>query len=1000
LFLHLAERVSQPVWIALQDGAWEYANPNWQDYTGLSLDDSTGLGWTQAVHLEDVADCKARWLQGTSGSAPFELEFRARATDGTYRWFNARAERLAECAGSEGRWLAVAIQVEGPKALEGEVDLLPEERFRASVETLLDCFGVFTAVRDPAGRIVDFRIDYLNAAACRNNRRTLQEQVGKRLLELLPAHIETGLFDAYCRVVETGEPFDRVMQFYADNYNGRHEARWFDIRASRLGDGFVAAWRDITERVAEQKAAEDQLRESESRFRTMADGLPLMIWVHDAAGEQEFVNRTFCEFFGIRPEQAAGSGWQLLMHPEDGPAYTEAFLACVRERRPFHAEVRVRNAQGEWRRIESWARPRFSDAGEFRGFVGTSADVTEQHAAHEALKRRELTFRRLAEANLVGVCFSNSKGVMSWVNDEMLRMMSRSRADFDAGRVNCTDCIPMEFRGEHERLRERLLRDGYVSGYESAFLKPDGTRTPFLGAMVRVKPGDDVHICVALDLSAIRAAQAAVLDSEERLRFALRCADAGAWDWDILSGAIVWSEGNYRLYAVDPAQGPPTYAVWEGKVHPEDRARANAAVEEVVSGRVSEFRVEFRVIPEPGRERWLLALGRAERAQDGTALRMVGINLDITERKQAELALEATEARLRLALEASQTGIWTWDMRTDAVTWTREAYAIHGIAEDAFDGTAQGFGRLVHPDDAERVWQTAHAAVAARTYYSCEFRIIRPSGEVRWVSNLGRATYDPAGSPERMTGTITDITERKRAEQVLREADRRKNEFLATLAHELRGPLAPLRMGLHLLGAAADPETAEQTRDMMNRQVVHLARLIDDLLDVSRISRGKLELRRARVPLAEILEHAQEMVRPHVESRGHEVAMQLPAEPVELYADPVRLAQVFSNLLHNACKYSDKGGRIAVRVTRQGPWAVVLFKDEGIGIAPEDLPYVFGLFSQVAGGSHRAQGGLGIGLSLARSLVEMHGGTISAHSEGAGMGSQFTVSLPVADAGS
>jgi PAS domain S-box-containing protein len=688
------------------------------------------------------------------------------------------------------------------------------------------------------------------------------------------------------------------------------------------------------------------------------------------------------------------------MHPEDGPAYTEAFLACVRERRPFHAEVRVRNAQGEWRRIESWARPRFSDAGEFRGFVGTSADVTEQHAAHEALKRRELTFRRLAEANLVGVCFSNSKGVMSWVNDEMLRMMSRSRADFDAGRVNCTDCIPMEFRGEHERLRERLLRDGYVSGYESAFLKPDGTRTPFLGAMVRVKPGDDVHICVALDLSAIRAAQAAVLDSEERLRFALRCADAGAWDWDILSGAIVWSEGNYRLYAVDPAQGPPTYAVWEGKVHPEDRARANAAVEEVVSGRVSEFRVEFRVIPEPGRERWLLALGRAERAQDGTALRMVGINLDITERKQAELALEATEARLRLALEASQTGIWTWDMRTDAVTWTREAYAIHGIAEDAFDGTAQGFGRLVHPDDAERVWQTAHAAVAARTYYSCEFRIIRPSGEERWVSNLGRATYDPAGRPERMTGTITDITERKRAEQVLREADRRKNEFLATLAHELRGPLAPLRMGLHLLGAAADPETAEQTRDMMNRQVVHLARLIDDLLDVSRISRGKLELRRARVPLAEILEHAQEMVRPHVESRGHEVAMQLPAEPVELYADPVRLAQVFSNLLHNACKYSDKGGRIAVRVTRQGPWAVVLFKDEGIGIAPEDLPYVFGLFSQVAGGSHRAQGGLGIGLSLARSLVEMHGGTISAHSEGAGMGSQFTVSLPVADAGS
>jgi signal transduction histidine kinase/ActR/RegA family two-component response regulator len=242
----------------------------------------------------------------------------------------------------------------------------------------------------------------------------------------------------------------------------------------------------------------------------------------------------------------------------------------------------------------------------------------------------------------------------------------------------------------------------------------------------------------------------------------------------------------------------------------------------------------------------------------------------------------------------------------------------------------------------------------------------------------------------------TVALQHKRAEAVLQETDRRKDEFLAILAHELRNPLAPLRNALHVLRLASpNPETLEHTRGIMERQVQQMVHLIDDLLDISRITRGKVELRKERVELAAAIQDALEACRPLIEAAGHDLAVSLPPEPIVLDADPTRLAQVFSNLLNNAAKYTPRGGSIRLTAERQGDEVVVKIRDTGIGIPADMLPRVFEMFTQVDRSLERSQGGLGIGLSLVRGLIELHGGSVEARSEGPGRGSELLVRLPV-----
>jgi signal transduction histidine kinase len=271
-------------------------------------------------------------------------------------------------------------------------------------------------------------------------------------------------------------------------------------------------------------------------------------------------------------------------------------------------------------------------------------------------------------------------------------------------------------------------------------------------------------------------------------------------------------------------------------------------------------------------------------------------------------------------------------------------------------------------------------------------RVLKQAGTER---ELAESRVRTKAAQERQELLEREIAERKRAEEALKEADRRKDEFLAMLAHELRNPLAPVRSALHILRLDdSDGERRRQTYDLLERQIEHLVRLVDDLLDVSRITRGKINVQKVRVDLASVAARAIEGSRPTIKERGHTLEVTLPNEPVAVTADPLRLAQVIWNLLNNAAKYTPEDGRIWLTAAAEGSEAVVRVRDTGVGIPSEMLPKVFDLFTQVDRAIDRSLGGLGIGLTLVRRLTELHDGTVEAFSGGAGQGSEFVVRLP------
>jgi PAS domain S-box-containing protein len=505
-----------------------------------------------------------------------------------------------------------------------------------------------------------------------------------------------------------------------------------------------------------------------------------------------------------------------------------------------------------------------------------------------------------------------------------------------------------------------------------------------------------VEMRTAEAVAASRAAQY----SEERLRQALAGARAGVWEYDFLRYESRWSPEMFELHGLEPGQGSPTTKQFMAFVHPEDRPATVSASRDATE-RGGPFELEFRVIrPDDGRVVWINCKGVVDHDRDGRAVATRGVNQDVTVRKSIEQALRDSEKRIRVANEAAGLGTYVADLQTGRIRYGPYLCQVLGLPPGTETPLRDGL-RFVHPDDREKLRAALEAASdpAGDGRSKLELRVVRPGREVRWYSFSAQFDFQdtPRGRvPVGQVGAIFDITERKLAETALQEADRRKDQFLATLAHELRNPLAPLRNGLQLLQISRDDgEVTEKVHEMMNRQVNHLVRLVDDLLEVSRITRGKILLRREPSDLSTLVRNAVETARPLIETGRHTLELELLPERLIVDADPVRLVQVFANLLNNAAKFTEPAGKISVSMARDGASAVVRIRDNGVGISAEMLPRVVDVFVQADEGQSRSQGGLGIGLSLARTLVEMHGGSIEAHSSGVGAGSEFSVRLPL-----
>jgi len=537
------------------------------------------------------------------------------------------------------------------------------------------------------------------------------------------------------------------------------------------------------------------------------------------------------------------------------------------------------------------------------------------------------------------------------------------------------------FSMEHRVIR----RDGstrwlYVKK-QVAFGEVGGTRRPVTGVLA------------AVDITDRKVADEQLRASEEFNR-SLMCGTADCVKVLDTDGRLLHMNvpGLCTLEIDDfgPLCGQPWTTLWPAHMHSE----IQRAITSASTGITHVFQA-FRPTAK-GRPRWWdVAVSAVRNPVNGQVVRLLVVSRDITNRKQAEATLVARERELRTLADN------TPDILTRFDRDLRHVFVNAAIERATGRPVADILGKtnrdLEMPADLCDQWDAAVRNVFdAGHNKSLDFTYDTPAGPRLFTARLV-PEFDADGRVEFVLGVTTDVTERKHLEEALHDAARRKDEFLATLAHELRNPLAPIRNGLQVMRMSpAGSPAVVKAREMMERQLGHMVRLVDDLMDVSRINSGKVELKREKLQIRALLDHAIEVSRPLVEAGGHTLTVKVSDEPVWVDGDLTRLAQVVSNLLNNAAKYTPNGGHIALSAGVEGDEVVIDVTDTGTGISPDMLPKVFDLFSQVDRTLDRAQGGLGIGLSLVNKLLEMHGGTVTAQSPGLGLGSTFTVRLPLA----
>ena len=789
--------------------------------------------------------------------------------------------------------------------------------------------------------------------------------------------------------------------FAADRANGLSESigvvLYFGLSAAIIafGESNRNARRRLEEDVARRKEAEERLHQQRQWLRVTLASIGDAVIATDVTGRVSFLNPMAEALTGWTQAEAAGVALEhvfAVIHessrrPVESPA-ARALTHGTAVGESNHTLLVARD--GTERAVDDSAAPIRDESGDVIGAVLIFRDVGEKRRAERALEMNEARKAAILATALDAIITIDHEGkVVEW-NPAAERTFGYTRRDV-LGWPLAELIVPPSLREAHHRGMARYLEigDGPILGrrFEITAVRADGSELPVELAVTRIPiEGPPVFTAHVRDITERKLAEEEfrrfkfISDHANDAHFLINRDGRFLYVNEVACERLGYSQEG--LLGLSVPEIDPVYDLdrYQG-IFDEVQARRVVPFESVHKNKAgTTFPVEISVtgVRFAG-EPFLFAVAR-----------------DITERKHAEAALRESEWRFRELADAMPQVVWT--ARPDGYIdyynqrWTEFSGVPDGTAGD------DCWKPVLHPDDVERTHARWSESVRTGEPFEIEYRFWdRLRGEYRWFLARALAARDETGRVVRWHGTCTDIADQKRAEEALREADRRKNEFIAMLAHELRNPLAPVRSALQLLKLTGEngAETAP-LRDMMERQVDNMTRLVEDLLDVSRIDSGKIELRKQTVDLVTVTRHALDAGRAFVDQRRHELIVSLPDDPIAVEADPTRIEQVLDNLLTNAAKYTDPGGRIWVSVARDGDSAVVRVRDNGVGIEPAMLARVFDLFVQAERRLDRSQGGLGIGLSLVKTLVTMHGGSVRVSSDGPGRGAEFVVRFPVA----
>ncbi len=660
--------------------------------------------------------------------------------------------------------------------------------------------------------------------------------------------------------------------------------------------------------------------------------------------------------------------------------------------------------------VDDSAAPIIDESGQVSGCVLIFRDVTMQRRMEQDKVSQLLMARLLAsiiESSEDAIVSKSLDGVIQSWNAAAERLFGYA-AEQVVGR-HISVVIPPERIAEEDHIVASLKAGRRIEHFETERVRSDGQRILVALTISPIKDDRGVVIGaskIVRDITRQRQAeqrerhlleQAIAANAKFQAFFEQGSLFAGIMDVNgtILDLNDLASEGCG--YTREQVIGKP---FWEGPWWTPSAdlvAQIKAASAQAAAGQT--FRAEVPYFVAAGSERVIDITIQPIKDETGRVLFLAPTAVDITDRKRAE----ADRQKFVTLVETSTDFIGMCDLNGVPFFVNRAGLTMVGL-DDLEHARRVPVPSFFFPEDQSRIMHEFFPSVLEKGHGEIEVRFRHfKTGEARWMAYKVLTLPDGAGRPIAFATVSQDVTERKQLEDTLRslaadlsEADRRKNEFLAMLAHELRTPLAPISNAARALRVGGrDKEAVHAASEMLERQVGQMARLVDDLLDMSRITRGRIELRKERIELAPIVNQAVEAVRPLYRSMNHELTITVPPHPVHLEADPARLAQVVGNLLNNACKFTDKGGHVRLTVEQEGAQAVVRVRDDGIGIAPEQLPRLFEMFAQVDTSLERSRDGLGIGLTLVKTLVEMHGGTVGVQSDGLGRGSEFAVRLPI-----
>ena len=722
-------------------------------------------------------------------------------------------------------------------------------------------------------------------------------------------------------------------------------------------------------------------------------------------GSAELINDALVVLTGHPRSDLDGFGWLRAIHPDDPAAshgvWTERLAAGV----PFELALRVRTHSGDHRAVQLACTPldgerwlaRFDSVS-----VGATATPSPRPPATPPRSRED--------AVRVRVFDHTREATFAWELEPVARIVAWNHAAEELYGHARTDVLD---RSPHVVLRtvfpisqahtaEALRRDRRWTG-ELRHTTADG-RELIIDAqldLVTLDDGREVVLESARDLTARRRDDRALDEANARLRLALAASKMGIWEWDIAADRLYWSPEHFAICGVDPARFGGRRADFARLVHPDDQARLwDELARELDTAR--EYDLEFRIVRDDGAVRTVRNRALVERNADGAAARLVGVLADVTDRRAIEEAARRRADELAAILDAVPAALWiTHDRDARDVVGSR---AGHQLLRSPGGRNLSKTGPEPEHVAHFTVWRDGvelapHELPLQRAARGEEIRDF--SEEIRFddgsrIHIHGNAVplRDAHGATTGAIAAFVDVTAIRAAEEALRDLARRKDDFLAMLSHELRNPLAPIAAVIDLLDPRGGTITARQ-REVLARHTTHLVRLVDDLLDVARISRGKLELDRQPHELAELLARARDATRPAAERKGHTIVDRVPPTGLRLDADEVRFTQVLTNVLGNAIRYTPAGGHITIDGARDGDTLVITIADDGAGIAPELLPRVFELFVQ--GHDVGREHGLGLGLPMVRRLVELHGGTVGIASPGRDQGTTVTLRVPATD---